>query len=143
MELLRGIKALVLIRSLGVRNTLILVLLIGSGIVGYELLFAPKFPPYTRPAGYAVTATCATGGRDCDENGFVRLWGDSSKGSSSYVRSPDAPFCVATTSSIATGRTFWWIDCGLWQGLRLPIIEGWVQQENLIFGEWIEARKIH
>ena len=132
-----------LIRVLGFRNTLILTALIVGGLLVYQGFFAPEIPAYTRPAGYVVTTTCSTGGRDCDENGYIRLWDDLQKTSSSFVRSPKAVFCVATKSSSAAGKTYWWIDCGLWQGKELPIIEGWVQEDNLIFGERIESRKIH
>jgi len=132
-----------LISTLGLRNTLILIALIAGGFLVYEGFFAPKIPAYTRPAGYIVTTTCSTGGQDCDEFGYIRLWHDLQKITSGFVRSPKAVFCVATDSSIAAGNIYWWIDCGLWQGKELPIIEGWVQEENLIFGEWIESRKIH
>jgi hypothetical protein len=132
-----------LIRIIGFRNTLILLALIAGGLLVYENLFAPKIPAYTRPAGYVVTAICSTRGRDCDEYGSVRLWDDLQKTTSSFVRSPKAVFCVATDSSIVAGQTYWRIDCGLWQGQELPIIEGWVQEANLIFGEWIESREVH
>ncbi len=34
-----------------------------GGCLGLLLLFKPKPPPHTRPAGYWVTTACTTGGR--------------------------------------------------------------------------------
>ena len=130
-------------RLLGFRNSLILLALIAGGVAIYQAFFAPEIPAYMRPAGYLVTTTCRTDGRDCDEYSYVRLWDDLQKTKSTFVRSPSAVACVATKSSTLNARTYWWIDCGLWQGSELPIIQGWVQEENLLIGDWVESRKIH
>ncbi len=106
-------------------------ILIAAGSIIYESL--NPSPEYTRPPGRIVTTVCSTGGNDCDENGFVKLWDDTYKTNSTFVRSPQAPFCVATETISFSGQIFWWIDCGLWQGNQLPIIEGWVPEDNLIF----------
>jgi len=90
-------------------------------------------PKYTPPSGQYVAVVCNTGGNDCDENGFVRLWTDPFRAKSSFVRSPDALDCIATKSTVSNGEEFWWIDCGLWQGNELPIIEGWVSENDLKF----------
>ena len=106
-------------------------LVIGALFLIYEVLNPP--PAYKRPPGYIVTTVCITGGKDCDENGFIQLWTDTTKTKSNFARSPDAVFCVATKSSIYNNEVFWWIDCGLWQGKELPVIEGWVSEKNLKF----------
>jgi len=136
-------RLLYLIKNLGLRTTIIILAIIGGGGILYSVLLAPKPPPYTRPAGYMVTMKCVTGGRDCDDSGFIKLWDSTQKTTSSFVRSPDAPFCVAEKSTQHDGKVFWWVDCGLWHGSELPIIEGWVQEANMIFGEWVESRKLY
>jgi hypothetical protein len=136
-------RSIWLIRNIGVRNTLLLIIFIFGGALVYEGFIAPKPPSYTRPEGYSVTTVCSTGGMDCDEYGYVRLWDNLEKTSSSFIRSPKAVFCVAVKSSLHSGNKYWWIDCGLWQGKELPVIEGWVQEENLEFGGWVESRKIY
>ena len=97
----------------------------------YESINPP--PKYMKPSGKIVTTMCITNGIDCDEYGYVRLWTDFSKTDSNFVRSPQAPFCVATKSGEYLGGKFWWIDCGLTHGNQLPVIEGWVSEKNLKF----------
>lgn len=132
-----------LIRVLGLRNTVILVVFVFAVALVYDSFFAPKPPAYTRPAGYWVKTTCATEGRDCDEYGAVLLWDDVQKTSSSFVRYPEAVPCIATEPTVTGGAAYWWIDCGLWQGKELPVIEGFVPEENLLFGAWQESAVIH
>lgn len=117
------------------RRVLLWLLVIGALFLGVGFLYESlnPHPAYTRPPGWIVTTVCATGGNDCDENGYVRLWTDTSKSNSTFVRSPDSYFCIATKSNIYNNEEFWWIDCGLWHGNELPVIEGWVSKKNLNF----------
>jgi predicted membrane channel-forming protein YqfA (hemolysin III family) len=117
------------------RRVLFWLLVIGALYVIGSVIYASFNPPpsYTRPSGKVVTTLCITYGKDCDENGFVRLWTDTARTNSNFVRSPQASFCVATKSTDYIGEKFWWIDCGLWQGNQLPVIEGWVSEKNLKF----------
>ena len=119
------------------RRVLFWLLVIGSLFLIGDLIYEASNPPpaYTRPPGRIVTTVCTTGGKDCDENGFVRLWTDTTRTNSTFVRSPQAPFCVATKSNEYSGEELWWIDCGLWHGNELPVIEGWVSDNNLKFTE--------
>jgi hypothetical protein len=95
--------------------------------------FLKPAPAYTRSPGLIATTVCNTGGRDCDGIGSVRLWTDTTRAESNFVRSPRAPACVATKSETTNGEDFWWIDCGLSRGRELPVIEGWVPARNLKF----------
>lgn len=119
----------------GGRRVLFWLLIIGVLYLvgGFILESLNPRPEYTRPSGWFVTTVCNTGGKDCDENGFIRLWTSGTRTSSTFVRSPQAPSCVATKSIESNKEKFWWIDCGLWQGRELPIIEGWVSEMNLKF----------
>lgn len=117
------------------RRVLFWLLVIGALYLVVQFIYGASNPPlaYTRPSGRSVTTICATGSKDCDENGFVRLWTDTKRTNSTFVRSPQAPYCVATKSSEYNNEKFWWIDCGLWHGNELPVIEGWVSEDNLRF----------
>jgi len=99
-------------------------------------------PPYTRPEGYFVSVTCRTGGSDCSDYKSVKLWDNLNKTSSSFQRHPEAVYCVGTKQVTYKNHVYWWIDCGLWQGKELPVIEGWVEEENLNIGDWVSERKI-
>lgn len=135
------LKALWIARTPEGRRLLGILIVIGIVAILVNIIYSTLNPPpeYTRPSGSVVTTVCNTGGNDCDENGFVKLWKNTNKTSSDFVRSPQAPFCVATKSSEYNGEKFWWIDCGLWHGNELPVIEGWVTEKNLKFtGETIK-----
>jgi hypothetical protein len=134
-------RAIRIFRDLGCKGTIILILIIIGGAVIYEVFF-PSGISYTLPAGYIVTTRCITGGRDCDEYGSVLLWDDLGKSSSRFSRASNAiVHCIATMPKEYKGESFWWIDCGIWYGV-LERIEGWVQEENLKFGKWVESQEI-
>jgi len=109
---------------------------IAGGI--YYSVFDPS-PEYEAPLGYRVTTICGAGGRGCNSDGSVILWTTPSMSQEAFGRSPKAVACTATKSTLIEGEWLWRIDCGLWQGSELPIIEGWVPEEYLVFHGWTDG----
>jgi len=128
---------------------LIILALVAVGVTISIIFFpGPEYLAYyTQPAGYTVTTRCVTGGNDCYKHTYidgllVNLWDNLEKTKSSFQVHPDSGSCIATKSSTVDTMTYWWIDCGLTSNSHTPVIEGWVQEENLEFGEWVDSKVI-
>jgi len=109
-------------------------------------ILKPIAPAYTPPIGKSVTVICGIDGKGCDQpdyykssnDGFVKLWTTTDMTESKFERSTKAPACIASKSEVKNEIKFWWIDCGLFYGTELPVIEGWVPEENIKY--WTLAK---